>query len=133
MSRREFFDGDEERTPSKRFQTASKTQAFAAAFMSGEKDRDDIVPKDVDVNSSTFYSLHVWFKNLFEHYGWMLLAQARGDHYKIAGFVQGVKKLVVHIATKYASTHDPDRREDLAILYKHARILEEDVETKFGM
>ena len=90
----------------------------------------DYVP-DVPEDSSSFVELHIWFKHMFEHYGWMLLASAHHDTDKVAVFLRGVDKLVDHIAKKYSRTKDQDRKDDLAVLYKHAKVLQKEAHTRF--
>lgn len=69
----------------------------------------------------TYEGLHQWYKAMFEHLGWMLLAERDGAKSKLAQYKLSIMDLKDAIEQKHAGTHDVDRKADLMIL--HANVM----------
>jgi hypothetical protein len=81
--------------------------------------------------SSTFYAVTKWHKKMFEKLGWMVLAQAKGDTYKVEAYKQSLDKLektLEHLMTEY---ENHNRLHDLRVMLMNVRVLKEHVRKDF--
>lgn len=72
---------------------------------------------------STFDGLHHWFKHVFEHLGWMILAKERGMNDKTMVYKNSIKRLKESIEYKIKQIHDKDKKEDLKIMWHNVNTL----------
>jgi hypothetical protein len=56
---------------------------------------------------------------MFEHLGWMTMAQKHHNQLKIDAYMEGIKRLHECLESKLRKTHDADRRDDLRILIEN--------------
>jgi predicted ATP-binding protein involved in virulence len=76
----------------------------------------------------TFHGIHHWYKHMFEHLGWMILAKDRGMTDKTTTYLNSLKRLKMAIEQKLKSTRDHDKKEDLKIMHHNVCILMEHAE-----
>jgi len=77
---------------------------------------------------TTFHGIHHWYKHMFEHLGWMILAKDRGMTDKTTTYLNSLKRLKMAIEQKLKSTRDHDKKEDLKIMHHNVCILMEHAE-----
>jgi predicted ATP-binding protein involved in virulence len=77
---------------------------------------------------ATFHGLHHWYKHVFEHLGWMILAKDRGMTDKTTTYLSSLKRLKMALEQKLKSTRDHDKKEDLKIMHHNTCILIEHAE-----
>ena len=68
----------------------------------------------------TMNSLGRWHKHLFEHFGWMILAKAKGYRYKISMYKKSIGEFLRSAKQLFK---EGNRGRDIKILFKHARVL----------
>ena len=59
-------------------------------------------------------SLHEWYTDVFEKFGWMMLAKSKGD--QIISYNHTINKLIHQIECKINAVSDSDIKDDLAIM-----------------
>ena len=79
----------------------------------------------------TFDGLEKWYTTKFEKLGWMVLAKSRGNMEKILAYSHSVKCLEREIEHKMTHIHEKDRKEDLEVMLKNVRILQEHISKDF--
>jgi hypothetical protein len=75
-------------------------------------------------NAATMSSLTYWYKYVFEHLGWMILAKAKGMDMKVRAYKQSVENLcrsLKHVMTEYENN---DKKHDLKIMLMHVELLQ---------
>lgn len=73
----------------------------------------------------TFHGLHKWHNHMFEHLGWMAMAQKHHNQLKIDAFLDGINRLHECLTTKLRKTRDYDRKQDLTILLNNTMCLKD--------
>ena len=76
-------------------------------------------------NDCTFYGLHKWHNHMFEHLGWMAMAQKHHNQLKMDAFIDGINRLHECLTNKLRKTRDYDRKQDLAILLNNTICLKD--------
>jgi len=84
-----------------------------------------------EVPRTTFHGLHIWYRHLFEHLGWMVLAHKRGYHDKTHAYKNSIRRLKESIANAEKELKEPDRQRDLAILRDDVETLEKHAKRDF--
>lgn len=79
----------------------------------------------------TFDALKKWKKHAFEKLGKVVVANAKGYHFKVAEYKLSLARLAAALEVKLQRVQDADKREDLAIMLNHVQILREHVERDF--
>ena len=79
-------------------------------------------------HANTMKGLHHWYAAKFEKLGWMVLAQAKGHHEKVAEYKRGIRRLLASIEHVMSEYHDPDRVHDLRVLHMNTMVLKEYVD-----
>jgi hypothetical protein len=82
---------------------------------------------------ATMHGLNNWYKEMFEHLGWMILAKDRNMTDKIQTYVNSLHRLVSALEQKVAKVHDVDHKEDLLIMWKNTKILLAHAQKDFGV
>jgi hypothetical protein len=72
-----------------------------------------------------------WHDHLFEHLGWMVLANASGYNDKIQVYKNSIQRFKTNIKAKMEKMNDAFRKEELQILYDHVCVLEQHVARDF--
>lgn len=85
----------------------------------------------MEVELMTFDALRKWKKHTFEKLGKVVLANAKGYHFKVAEYKLSLARLAAALEVKLQRIQDPDKREDLAIMLDHVQILRQHVEKDF--
>ena len=80
---------------------------------------------------ATFDGIEEWFKTMFEHLGWMVLAKDKGMHDKIAVYKNSLQHLKNSIENALNEIKEPDRKRDLKIMHHNVLILIEHVNKDF--
>jgi len=78
-------------------------------------------------HEATFHGLHKWYTALFEKAGWMILAKAHGYDEKIRNYKWSIECLIDHLETKHKKMRDKDKKDDLYIMLKNAKLLMEHI------
>ena len=68
----------------------------------------------------TYEGLHAWFKGLFEHLGWMVLAKADGRYDKVKVYKKSIEHLLMALEEKQKTISNADKKADLHIM--HAKV-----------
>ena len=76
-------------------------------------------------HAATFHGLHEWHKAMFEKLGWMVLAKAKGMHYKLPVYKKSIDHLIKSIQHVSMEYKDADRKHDLNVLLMQAQHLKE--------
>ena len=93
--------------------------------------------KDYDVHhhmpigsccDATFHGIHEWYKHMFEHLGWMILAKQRGMTDKTMVYLSTLKRLKMAMEQKIKSIKDTDKKTDLKIMLENVCTLMEHAE-----
>ncbi len=71
----------------------------------------------------TMNSLVKWHKHLFEHFGWMILAKAKGYKYKIATYKKSINEFLKSSQQLFKEYSEGNRLHDIKVLFRHARVL----------
>ena len=75
-------------------------------------------------NNTTFYAFNVWYKDMFEKLGWMVLAKSFGGmEDKLISYKKSIRRLENKLACKMNVVHDKDRKDDLYIMWKNTQVL----------
>jgi hypothetical protein len=82
-------------------------------------------------NDTTFVWANLWYKNVFEKLGWMILAKNKGEHSKVHAYVNDVQRLYYQLDCKIKDTRDHDRKQDLRIMHKNIKCLLEHIHKDF--
>ena len=73
---------------------------------------------------ATYHGLHDWYRKSFEKFGWMLLAQNRGDLDKLKCYNRMVNHLVEALETKIKNITNKENIDDLTIMLNNSKILQ---------
>lgn len=73
----------------------------------------------------TFHGLHKWHNHMFEHLGWMAMAQKHHNQLKMDSFIDSINRLRECLAKKLQKTRDYDRKQDLSILLDNTMCLKD--------
>jgi hypothetical protein len=79
-------------------------------------------------HSATFHGLHGWYQEVFEKFGWMLLAKKYGYQTQIDAYNESLNELISHLNNKKKSLKDTDSKKDIQILLDNAKILKSNVD-----
>lgn len=79
----------------------------------------------------TYYGLHKWYNALFEKAGWMILASSHGYDEKIKNYKWSVDCLINRLEKKHKGMRDKDKKEDIYIMLKNAKLLQAHVNKDF--
>lgn len=69
-----------------------------------------------------------WYKHLFEHLGWMILAKERGYHDKLFAYKNSIKRLIEAIDDRMPQLSDKDYKKDFQIMKADLLVLKKHVE-----
>jgi hypothetical protein len=73
----------------------------------------------------TFHGLHKWHCAMFEKLGWMVMAKEHHSELKLKSYMEGIRHFLICVDKKMKDTRDEDRKDDLAILMKNMKCLED--------
>jgi hypothetical protein len=73
---------------------------------------------DVTMNGIT-----MWHKHLFEHFGWMILAKAKGHKYKISMYKKSIREFIKSAQRLFRESSNSNRKHDVKILFRNVRVL----------
>ena len=71
----------------------------------------------------TMHGLKHWYEELFEHYGWMVLAKDKNMTDKIEMYKKSLMRLEDKLQCKMSSLHEIDRKNDIHIMYDNTKML----------
>ena len=76
----------------------------------------------------TVQGVHYWYKHLFEHLGWMILAKERGYHDKLFAYKNSIKRIIEAIDHRMPQMSDKDNKKDFEIMKADLLVLKKHVE-----
>ena len=86
-----------------------------------------------DADLATYCELEKWLVHDFEHLGWMVLANSKGNKLRVKAYIDSVNRLVDAISLKLTSENQPaDKKEDLEIMLEKAVVLQDHVTKDFA-
>ena len=71
----------------------------------------------------TYCAIGQWYKHIFEKLGWMVLAKAHKNDYKVEHYVKTIEHLHASIRSKIKTIKDSDKKADLKIMMKNVEHL----------
>ena len=71
----------------------------------------------------TMNSLTRWHKHLFEHFGYMILAKAKGYGYKVTTYKKSINEFVKAADKLLSEYSEENRKHDIKILSKQVKVL----------
>ena len=74
-------------------------------------------------NDVTMNGITMWHKHLFEHFGWMILAKAKGYKYKIVMYKKSIKEFIKSAQKLFRAYTESNRKRDIKILFRNVRVL----------
>ena len=77
------------------------------------------LPRD----AMTYDGVYNWYRAKFEKLGWMVLAKAKGDMYKVNAYKKGIQSLLRSITHLMKESADLDRQHDLLVLHMNTKCL----------
>ena len=80
---------------------------------------------------TTIHQLEHWTKKLFEHYGWILLADEHGKEIKVLAYLESIDELIRHLELALEEYEDHDKLLDVEALLHKVEILREKAEEQF--
>ena len=81
--------------------------------------------------TATFMGLQMWFKDLYEELGWIVLAKEMGYDDKINSYKIRLKRFDQALAGAERELQDPDKIRDLNIMKDKIKVLEKHVHKDF--
>lgn len=83
--------------------------------------------------SITLLGLSKWYKHLFEKFGWMIIANAKGYSSKIAEYKKSIHHFI--IATKHLMNEyeNHNRKHDLNVMIMNVEVLQQHVLNEFSV
>ena len=74
-------------------------------------------------NEATMNGLVMWHTRLFEHFGWMIMAKAKGDGYKVKNYKKNIRDFIRTAAKSLKEYQDGNRKRNVRILLKQVMVL----------
>ena len=81
---------------------------------------------------ATMKGIHMWYAEMFEKLGWMVLAKSRGMTDKIQVYKNSLLRLKMAIEQKKNTIQDMDKKTDLGIMLDNVNTLMLHVEKDFA-
>lgn len=73
----------------------------------------------------TYHGLHLWFRHIFEVFGWHLLAHVEeGMDYKIKAYLKNIAHLKRSLEDKHKMMECKDKKTDIEIMLRKLKVLE---------
>jgi hypothetical protein len=88
------------------------TKVVSAKTVPAEVRSMNMLPR----NEATVHRLEAWHTRLFEHFGWMIMAKAKGQGYKVKNYKKSIKEFL-RTAQKNLN------RRNVKILWKQVMVL----------
>ena len=89
----------------------------------GGRKNNKTVKKQNKCCEATYHSLHHWFKHMYEHLGWMVLAKSHGHMDKVIAYKSALMRLKMAMEERMKYMKDKDRKMDLGILHRDLLVL----------
>ena len=77
----------------------------------------------VPMHNTTMNGLNHWHKHLFEHFGWMILAKAKGYGYKIPTYKKSIEHFIKTAEKSMSNYSESNRKRDVKILLRNVKVL----------
>jgi hypothetical protein len=77
----------------------------------------------LNMREMTMNGLNHWHRHLFEHFGWMILAGAKGYGYKIPTYKRSIQEFIKTAEKLHNDYQNANRRHDVKILLKNVKVL----------
>ena len=74
-------------------------------------------------NEATMHSLTMWHKHLFEHFGWMIMAKAKGYGYKVRSYKKSIREFLRTAEKSLNEYEESNRKRDVKILWNQVMVL----------
>jgi len=74
-------------------------------------------------HEATMDGISHWYHHLFTHFGWMILAKAKGNKSKVRMYKKSISELLKTIEHTIPEYQESNRKRDLKILMKHVEVL----------
>ena len=79
--------------------------------------------KNGECTEVIYKGIYNWYQDVFERFGWMVLAKEKGMIYKIDFYKTNLQKLKCTIVKKHDSMNDIDKKKDLEIMLTNVNML----------
>jgi hypothetical protein len=63
------------------------------------------------MHDNTYLGLNKWCNNIFENFGWMILAHRNGENKQIISYKQNIETLIEHINHKIKHLQNINKKE----------------------
>jgi hypothetical protein len=74
-------------------------------------------------HQATNDALIKWYNEMFEKFGWMILAKTNGMKDKIVSYKYSLNRLREHLECKIMETFDMDKINDLKIMLNNVKVI----------
>lgn len=74
--------------------------------------------------AGTMKGVHGWYCSMYEKLGWMILAKAKGNDYKVDAYKQSVENLIKTIKHLMSEYKDHNRKHDLKVILMYSEFLQ---------
>lgn len=77
-----------------------------------------------DPSVRVYRELHMWTQNLFQNFGWMVLAKEHKHTSQINGYTESMNKLLEALKEKQSSPEYASVKNDMAVLETNVTLLQ---------
>jgi len=76
-------------------------------------------------HEGTMHGIEDWYRHLFKHFGWMIIARAKGNGGKIRSYKKSINDLLKTIDNTMSEYKENNRKHDLKIIKRHVEVLKD--------
>ena len=76
-------------------------------------------------HEGTMHGIDDWYRHLFTHFGWMIIAKTKGNTNKVRSYKKSISELLKTINKTISEYTENNRKHDLKIIESHVKVLRE--------